>query len=216
VILNFEFVWILVLGIWNLFGRMKLQRSFYTRQNVVEVARDLIGKVLVTNFDGAITSGIIIETEAYAGVTDRASHAYGGRRTTRTEVMYAIGGTAYVYLCYGVHSLFNIVTNLKDIPHAVLIRGIHPLEGIEVMKKRTEKTAIVRGSGIGPGKVSKLLGIHYSHTGIDLLEDKIWLEDREYNFNDEILTGTRIGVQYSGEDALLPYRFRVPEEKIIL
>lgn len=193
---------------------MKLDRSFYTRPNVVEIARDLIGKVLLTNFDGGITSGIIVETEAYEGVTDRASHAYGGRRTARTEVMYAIGGTAYVYLCYGVHSLFNVVTNEVDIPHAILIRGIFPLEGKETMKIRVQKEQLARGSGIGPGKVSKLLGIHYSHTGIDLLGDKIWLEDRGYEFNNAILTGTRIGVQYSGQDALLPYRFRVPEERI--
>jgi DNA-3-methyladenine glycosylase len=193
---------------------MKLDRSFYTRQNVVAIARDLIGKVLVTNFNGELTSGIIIETEAYEGVTDRASHAYGGRRTARTEVMYAIGGTAYVYLCYGVHSLFNMVTNEVDIPHAVLIRGIYPLEGAEIMKLRTHKTGLSKGSGVGPGKVSKLLGIHYSHTGIDLLGDKIWVEDQGYDFHDAILTGTRIGVQYSGEDALLPYRFRVNEEKI--
>jgi DNA-3-methyladenine glycosylase len=193
---------------------MKLQRSFYTRQNVVEIARDLIGKVLLTRFNGEPTSGIIIETEAYEGVTDRASHAYGGRRTGRTEVMYAPGGTAYVYLCYGVHSLFNIVTNKKDIPHAVLIRGIYPLEGKNIMKIRAQKPDLLRGSGIGPGKVSKLLGIHYSHTGIDLLGDKIWLEDQGYKFDDEILTGTRIGVQYSGQDAFLPYRFRVPEEII--
>ena len=195
---------------------MKLQRSFYTRQNVVEIALNLIGKVLLTRFNGELTSGIIIETEAYAGVSDRASHAYGGRRTARTEVMYAPGGTAYVYLCYGVHSLFNIVTNKKDIPHAVLIRGIYPLEGKNIMKIRAQKPDLLRGSGIGPGKVSKLLGIHYSHTGIDLLGDEIWLEDQGYKFDDEILTGTRIGVQYSGQDAFLPYRFRVPEDKIRL
>jgi DNA-3-methyladenine glycosylase len=195
---------------------MKLQGSFYTRQDVVEIARDLIGKVLVTKFNGELTSGIIIETEAYEGITDRASHAYGGKRTARTEVMYSIGGTAYVYLCYGVHSLFNIVTNERDIPHAVLIRSVFPLEGLELMKFRTQKEALLKGSGVGPGKVSKLLGIHYSYTGIDLLGDKIWLEDLGLDFSDQILTGTRIGVEYSGEDALLPYRFRVPEENIKL
>ena len=195
---------------------MKLKRSFYTRQDVVQVARDLIGKYVFTNFNEKITGGIIIETEAYEGITDRASHAYGGRRTARTEVMYADGGVAYVYLCYGMHSLFNIVTNIQGVPHAVLIRGIYPSVGKEMMKMRTQKPELVRGSGIGPGKVSKLLGIHYSHTGIDLLGDNIWLEDRGFVFNDEILTGTRIGVQYSDQDALLPYRFWIPEEKIKL
>ena len=139
---------------------MKLQRSFYTRQDVVQIAKDLIGKYIFTHFNGEITGGIIIETEAYEGITDRASHAYGGRRTARTEVMYADGGVAYVYLCYGMHSLFNIVTNIQGVPHAVLIRGIYPSVGKEMMKMRTQKPELVRGSGIGPGKVSKLLGIH--------------------------------------------------------
>jgi len=195
---------------------MKLKRSFYTRQDVVQIAKDLIGKYIFTHFNGEITGGIIIETEAYEGITDRASHAYGGRRTARTEVMYADGGVAYVYLCYGMHSLFNIVTNIQGVPHAVLIRGIYPSVGKEMMKMRTQKPELVRGSGIGPGKVSKLLGIHYSHTGVDLLGDNIWLEDRGLAFNDAILTGTRIGVQYSGQDALLPYRFWIPEVKIKL
>ncbi|MCK9398734.1 MAG: DNA-3-methyladenine glycosylase [Bacteroidales bacterium] len=195
---------------------MKLDRSFYIRQDVVQIARELIGKVVFTKFNGKITAGIIIETEAYEGVTDRASHAFNGRRTTRTEVMYSTGGVAYVYLCYGMHSLFNIVTNKQDIPHAVLIRGIYPLEGLDMMKKRTGKLNLNRGSGSGPGKVSKILGIHYSHSGIDLSGDEIWLEDRGLVLNDDILTGTRIGVDYAGKDALLPYRFWIPEERIKL
>ena len=193
---------------------MKIERSFYLREDVVQIAKELIGKVVFTKFNDEITAGLVIETEAYEGVTDRASHAFGDRRTARTEVMYANGGVAYVYLCYGIHSLFNIVTNKQDIPHAVLIRGIYPLEGLDVMKKRTEKLNLNRGSGSGPGKVSKLLGIHYSHSGIDLLGDEIWLEDRGLVLNDHILTGTRIGVDYAWKDALLPYRFWIPEEKI--
>lgn len=195
---------------------MKIERSFYLREDVVQIAKELIGKVVFTKFNGKITAGIIIETEAYEGVTDRASHAFNGRRTTRTEVMYSTGGVAYVYLCYGMHSLFNIVTNKQDIPHAILIRGIYPFEGLEVMKKRKENLNLNRGSGSGPGKVSKLLGIHYSHSGIDLLGDEIWLEDRGLVLNDHILTGTRIGVDYAGKDALLPYRFWIPEERIKL
>jgi DNA-3-methyladenine glycosylase len=191
---------------------MKLERSFYTREDVFQIARDLIGKYLFTRFDGVITGGIIIETEAYEGITDRASHAFGNRRTARTEVMFARGGVAYVYLCYGIHSLFNIVTNEKDIPHAILIRGIFPTEGIPLMKARTGKPALGPGSGSGPGKVSKLLGIHFSHSGIDLTGDQIWLEDRGLNFEDMIMTGTRIGVDYAGPDAMLPYRFWIKEE----
>jgi DNA-3-methyladenine glycosylase len=193
---------------------MKLSKSFYTREDVVQIARDLIGKFVFTNFDGKITGGIIIETEAYEGITDKASHAFGGRRTVRTEVMYSNGGVAYVYLCYGIHSLFNIVTNKKDIPHAVLIRGIYPVHGLDVMKVRVNKPDPGRGYGSGPGKVSKLLGIHYSHTGIELLGDDIWLEDRGVVLYGEILSGARIGVDYAGQDAFLPYRFWVPEEKI--
>ena len=195
---------------------MMLERSFYTRQDVVQIARDLIGKIVYTKFDGEVTSGIIIETEAYEGVTDRASHAYGNRRTIRTEVMYAEGGVAYVYLCYGIHSLFNIVTNNKGIPHAVLIRGIYPLIGMEVMKRRAGKSYFKKGSGSGPGKVSKLLGIHYSHSGVDLLGDDIWLEDKGLVFEGQILSGNRIGVNYAGKDALLPYRFWIPEERMKL
>ena len=194
---------------------MLLSRSFYLRSDVVAISRELLGKYLCTCFDGEITSGMICETEAYAGIVDRASHAFGGRRTPRTEIMYRQGGAAYVYFCYGIHSLFNVVTNQQDIPHAILIRGIIPADGIETMLCRTGKKAITRDSGNGPGKVSKLLGIHYSHTGTDLtlngVSPAIWIEDRNVRVDPvTILTGPRIGVDYAGEDALLPYRFRIP------
>jgi DNA-3-methyladenine glycosylase len=208
-------IWNLDFGFWN-FLRMKLEKSFYTRPDVVQIAKELIGKVLCTRFNGEMTSGIITETEAYEGVMDRASHAYGNRRTGRTEVMFATGGVAYIYLCYGMHSLFNIVTNNADIPHAVLIRGIHPLEGIEIMKTRSGKALLKQGSGSGPGNVSKLLGIHYTLTGIDLQGEQIWLEERGYIFEEFIKAGPRIGVQYAGTDALLPYRFLIDEDKITL
>lgn len=192
---------------------MKLGESFYTRGDVLEVTRDLLGKFLMTRMDDGITGGMIVEAEAYEGVTDRASHAYGNRRTARTEVMYRKGGTAYVYLCYGIHSLFNIVTNAEGIPHAVLIRGILPGTGIEVMQRRTGKERIDAVSGIGPGRVSSLLGIHYSHTGLSLMDDQIWLEDRGIVIPDRnIITGPRVGVDYAGPDALLPYRFCVDRE----
>jgi DNA-3-methyladenine glycosylase len=193
---------------------MKLERSFFTRSDVVQISRDLIGKLIFTNFNGGITGGIIIETEAYEGITDRASHAFAGRRTKRTAVMFSKGGVAYVYLCYGIHSLFNIVTNEKDIPHAVLIRGILPVDGLDIMKMRTQKGILKPGSGLGPGKVSKLLGIHFSHTGLDLTGDKIWLEDRGVDLRRFINTSARIGIAYAGDDAFLPYRFWVQEEKV--
>ncbi|MCX6306545.1 MAG: DNA-3-methyladenine glycosylase [Bacteroidetes bacterium] len=192
-----------------------LSRQFYLRPDVVQIARELLGKKLFTNIGGITTSGVICETEAYAGTSDRASHSYGGRRTQRTEIMYAMGGTAYVYLCYGIHSLFNVVTNEFDIPHAILIRGIIPAEGIETMMQRAGKAKITKDFGIGPGKVSKILGIHYSHSGLDLVDKPgnsastaIWIEESGYSVNRALIrSGPRIGVDYAGEDALLPYRF---------
>ena len=117
----------------------KLSADFYQRDDVLLISHELLGKVLCTNFHGKLTSGIIVETEAYAGITDKASHAYGGRRTKRTKTMYASGGTAYVYLCYGIHHLFNIVTNKENIPHAVLIRAIQPRVGIDIILQRRKK-----------------------------------------------------------------------------
>jgi len=194
-----------------------ISRTFYTRENIVLIAKDLLGKFLVTSIGGELASGMIVETEAYEGVTDRASHAYGNRFTGRTKIMYEEGGTAYIYLCYGVHSLFNIVTNKKGVPHAILIRGVIPEDGKDTMLARTGKVAIHKGFGIGPGKVSKILGIHYSMTGLDLTfnnprrgENAIWLEDRGVKIPQEgILVSPRIGVEYSGPDAVLPYRFRL-------
>jgi DNA-3-methyladenine glycosylase len=194
-----------------------LPRSFYLRSDVVGIARELLGKYLITRIDGDIAAGVITETEAYAGVSDRASHAFGNRYTSRTQVMYSPGGTAYVYLCYGIHSLFNIVTNQEGIPHAILVRGIRPVEGIPVMLKRSGKPKVTKDFGDGPGKVARLLGIHYSHSGTDLTvipDDPgipaIWLEDRGIHpGHDRIEISPRIGVDYAGDDALLPYRFRM-------
>src|SRR6266705_4368285 len=117
----------------------KLDIEFYGRKNVLQIAKELLGKILVTNWKGIITSGRIVECEAYAGVIDKASHASGGRRTVRNEIMYGEGGYAYVYLCYGIHHLFNVVTNSTDIPHAILIRAIDPIQGINTMLARTGK-----------------------------------------------------------------------------
>lgn len=187
---------------------MKLSKEFYLRDNVVEIAKELLGKYIFTSFDGKLTGGMITETEAYEGVTDKASHAYGGRRTARTDIMYREGGTAYIYLCYGIHSLFNIVTNREDIPHAILIRAFMPEMGKEVMQNRIGKTSLNKKDGDGPGKVSSLLGIHYSHSGLSLLGNEIWLEDKGHHPPPHLIAATRrIGIEYAKEDALLPYRF---------
>jgi DNA-3-methyladenine glycosylase len=189
---------------------MKLDHSFYTRTSVVQIARELLGKVIYTRIDGLLSGGIITETEAYEGITDKASHAYNNRRTSRTEIMYGQGGFAYVYLCYGVHHLFNFVTNGKGIPHAVLLRGIYPLEGVQIMEERTHKKFTRQGFSDGPGKLSKALAIKTSHTGIDLTADTIWVEDQGISIKqDDILVTPRIGVDYAGKDAFLPYRFLI-------
>ena len=188
----------------------KLQFSFYQRGNVVQIARELLGKILVTNWKGIVTSGRIVECEAYAGAIDKASHASGGRRTARNEIMYGEGGYAYVYLCYGIHHLFNVVTNSKEIPHAILIRALDPLEGIEEMLLRTNKKKLDHTLTRGPGNVSKALGVSTKHTGTSLLGKKIFLADDGASVSKRLIASSpRIGVDYAGKDALLPYRFYV-------
>jgi len=189
----------------------KLKEGFYQRADVVQISKELLGKYLMTHVNGQTTGGIITETEAYAGIRDQASHAYGDRRTSRTEIMYNKGGVAYVYLCYGIHHLFNVVTNKEGTPHAVLIRAIKPMDGMEIILKRIgvdgkSKTAVANG----PGTVSKALGIHTRDSGIVLSGDRIWIEDRGVVVeSSNIIAGPRIGVDYAGEDAKLPYRFRI-------
>jgi DNA-3-methyladenine glycosylase len=186
----------------------KLSSDFYNRPDVVKIAKELIGKVLITQFGEVITSGRIVETEAYAGVIDKASHAYGGRRTGRTGVMYRSGGVAYVYLCYGIHYLFNVVTNVTDVPHAILIRAIEPLEGIPAMLARTGKKLADNTLTRGPGNVSKALGIDTTHTGWSLLSDELFIATDDFvPRKKDIIATPRIGVDYAGEDAKLPYRF---------
>jgi DNA-3-methyladenine glycosylase len=195
---------------------MILPESFYTRKDVVKIAKELLGKVLVTKFDGIETAGMIVETEAYAGAGDKASHAYGGRRTNRTQTMYAQGGTAYVYLCYGIHHLFNVVTNVADVPHAVLIRGLEPLEGIDMMMARRRKEALAPALTAGPGALSQAMGIFTSHSGMKLFGPEMYIEDRGIKLNSkDILAGTRVGVAYAQEDGLLPYRFSIKGNRYV-
>lgn len=186
----------------------RIDFEFYNREDVVVIARDLIGKILVTAFDGEITSGRIVETEAYAGVTDKASHAYNNRRTNRTEIMFGEAAKSYVYLCYGIHHLFNIVTNTKDVPHAVLIRAVEPVQGTDLMLKRTGKSKADHTLTRGPGNVCKALGIDRRHSGLDLQGNSIYLLEDAYQTDPaQVVSGTRIGVDYAAEDALLLYRF---------
>jgi DNA-3-methyladenine glycosylase len=186
----------------------KLDYSFYGRWDPAQIAKELLGKILITCFDGQPTSGRIVETEAYGGVADRASHAYGERRTARTEVMYGKGGTAYVYKCYGIHHMFNVVTHDKGVPHAVLIRALEPLEGMDRMMRRTGKKRLDFSLTKGPGNLSKALGLHTHHSGMSLLSTEIFIGDDGFRVKKGVLGVTaRIGVMYAGEDAKLPYRF---------
>lgn len=188
----------------------RLDTGFYRRDDVVAVARELLGKVLCTSIDGRPTKVVIEETEAYAGVEDRASHAYGGRRTRRTEPMFGKGGIAYVYLCYGIHHLFNVVTATADVPHAVLVRAASPLEGLATMLERRGKSSADKSLLAGPGSLSRALGIRTEMTGTSLLGRRIWIEDHGIEpAEDTITVGPRVGIDYAGEDALRPYRFRI-------
>ena len=197
-------------------GWQQLPQSFYLRTDVIQIARDRLGKILVSYIDGILTAGRIAETEAYNGITDKASHVYGGRRTKRTEVMYANGGTAYVYFCYGMHHLFNVVTNIAGVPHAVLIRAIEPMIGVEEVLLRTGKTKMDYTLTKGPGNVAKALGINTKHTGCSLLSNELFIVDDGYILNQEnIIVTPRIGVAYAQEDALLPYRFYIKDNKYV-
>jgi DNA-3-methyladenine glycosylase len=189
---------------------MKLSESFYLNSNVVEVSRNLLGKYLFTRIDDMVTGGYIVETEAYNGVIDKASHAFGNRRTARTETMFQKGGIAYVYLCYGIHEMLNVVTSVEGQPHAVLIRAVNPTVGLDVMQYRRNMAIVKPNITAGPGSVGKALGISRKLNGISLQSDELWIEDQGLIFPDEAINaGPRIGVAYAGDDALLPYRFYV-------
>ena len=195
---------------------MNVALEFYVREDVVQISRELLGKVLCTKLNDRVTKAIITETEAYAGVSDKASHAYGGRRTLRTEPLYARGGTAYVYLCYGIHHLFNVVTNTTGTPHAVLIRAGSSFEGSELMHKRRDKCHGDKSLLAGPGSLSKALGITTELTGSNLLGDQVWIEDHKIAVAaDEITAGPRVGIDYAEEDATRPYRFIADVEKAV-
>jgi DNA-3-methyladenine glycosylase len=188
---------------------VKLPDSFYQRTNVVKIARELLGKVLFTNVNGIITAGMIVETEAYSW-KERGCHAYGAKKTNRNAVMFERGGHTYVYLCYGMHYLFNIVTNKTDVPEAVLIRAVQPVQGLDEMLMRRGNLRNEFHLTSGPGKLTKALGIDRKLNGKLLVGDEVWVEDMGHRVRSrDILEGPRIGIDYAGEDALLPWRFTV-------
>ena len=183
----------------------------------MHIAKGLLGKIVVTAFNGELTSGRIVETEAYVANDDKASHAYAGRRTARNEHMYGAPGTAYVYICYGMHQMFNVVTNKNNIPDAVLIRAIEPISGVDIMLRRTGKILSDHTLTRGPGNVGKALGISKMHSGTNLTSNEFFLaadQDREPGI-ETIAASKRIGVSYAGEDANLPYRFYLEGNKYV-
>jgi len=188
-----------------------LKREFYMGEDVVEVSRNLLGKVLYTFIDNQLTAGKIVETEAYCGLTDKASHAYPNRKTGRNAIMFEDGGVAYVYLIYGIHYMFNVVASGRGIPNAVLIRALEPIAGFEVMCQRRGKTQLKKITS-GPGSLSLAMGIDLNLYGCSLQSQKIWIEDNGIMVSgDEIVSTTRVGVNYAAEDALLPWRFYLRE-----
>ena len=190
---------------------IKLPREFYTRSNVLAVARELLGKLLVVpTAHGKRISGRIVDVEAYRGPQDRAAHSYGGRRTKRTETMYGIGGTAYVFFVYGMYYQFNVVTNAADAPHAVLIRAVEPVEGIELMRKRRQGQPDHNLTN-GPGKLCIALGVDRKLDGADLLGNKVWLEDAEKIPRSQISSGPRVGIDYAEEWVDKPWRFWIKD-----
>jgi DNA-3-methyladenine glycosylase len=187
---------------------MKLPESFYLEPDVVKVAKNLLGKFLVTDLRGGLTSGMIVETEAYSW-RERGCHAYQGKKTNRNAVMFGPGGVSYVYLCYGMYELFNVVTNEDGVADAVLIRAIEPADGQDVMLNRYKAKSIKRITS-GPGKLTKALGITRKHNFEHLTADKIWIEERGIEVKpSQRIASARIGLNFESPDALLPWRFTI-------
>jgi DNA-3-methyladenine glycosylase len=189
----------------------RLSLAFFRRRDVVAISRELLGKWVLTRLPGEpVTGGRIVETEAYAGPEDRASHAYGNRRTARTDVMFRAGGVAYVYFCYGVHHMLNVVTYAAGVPHAILIRAIEPLQGVDTMLRRCGKPRLDRTLTSGPGRVTRALGLDRRHNGLSLRGRVLWIEDRGETVSAaEIVAGPRVGVDYAGAHARRPWRFLI-------
>lgn len=188
----------------------KLPKDFYLSEDVVALSQALLGKFIVTEHQGERTAGMIVETEAYRGAEDRASHAFNHRRTARTETMYREGGVAYIYLCYGIHHLFNVVTAPEGCPHAVLVRAIEPFEGQEIMMARRGMKKRATHLTAGPGVLTQALGITTALDGSLLTSKMIWLEDRGIQIaKKDILASPRVGIDYAKEHRNLPWRFRL-------
>jgi DNA-3-methyladenine glycosylase len=193
----------------------KLPREFYTRADTLQIAQDLLGKTLIVpTATGERVSGMIVETEAYCGIEDKAAHSYGNRRTKRTETMFALGGTVYIFFIYGMYYQFNVVAGMAGTPHAVLIRAVEPIEGIELMRQRRGQMKDANLTS-GPGKLCIALGIDKTFNNENLLGTKVWLEDALEITPDEIVCGKRIGIDYAEEYAEKPWRFWLKDNMFV-
>lgn len=193
----------------------KLPREFYTRADTLAVARDLLGTILVVPAKtGERVSGRIVETEAYLGAEDKAAHSYNNRRTKRTETMFASGGTVYIFFIYGMYFQFNIVTGEIDEPHAILVRAVEPLDGIEIMRERRGKMPD-KNLTSGPGKLCIALDIDRRFNNADLTGSEIWLEEGEKFSTEQVACGNRIGIDYAEEYAEKPWRFWVKDNPFV-
>ncbi len=202
----------------------KLSREFYTRGDTLQIARDLLGKILVVPAEnGERVSGIIVETEAYLGAADKAAHSYNNRRTKRTETMFAVGGTVYIFFIYGMYFQLNVVVGEIDTPHAILIRAVEPFENIEIMRERRHiKKGVVLTSRMpdknltsGPGKLCIALDIDKTFNNEDLLGNRVWLEEGKTFSGDEIASGKRVGIDYAEEFAEKPWRFWMKDNQFV-
>ncbi len=191
----------------------KFSKRFYSK-DALKVAKKLLGSYLFTEINGKLAGGKIVETEAYCGEDDKASHAYDGKRTKRTETMYGPPGFSYIYLVYGLHHQFNAVVSKKEDPQAVLVRGLEPIEGIDTMKKRRgfdDKIILTNG----PGKLCQALGITRDHNKANLSGNNIWIEKGEKVKSKNIVKAKRIGIDYAEDHANLPYRFYIKDNDFV-
>ncbi len=194
----------------------RLERSFYLNTNAVEIARNLLGKVIYSSVDKIITGGVIVETEAYKGPEDVGSHSYNGKRTVRNEMMYAEGGLVYMYICYGIHNMLNIVTGPEGSSHAVLIRALEPVTGIDVMRQRRSVFDNDKRLCKGPGALCKAMGLSKKHNGVSLAGDTVWIEDRGTVLtDDEIIASPRVGLNITGPYRDIPWRFYIKRNPYI-
>jgi DNA-3-methyladenine glycosylase len=194
---------------------LRVPLNFYSSEDVVSISKALLGKVLCTNIDGAYTSGVIVETEAYHGPEDKASHAFGMRRTARTEPMFGRAGVTYIYLCYGIHHLFNIDTAPTGTPHAILVRAVEPLDGIDIMLRRRGMQTLQPRLTSGPGSMSAALGLTTALSGQDLQKrnSPVWIEDGKVLSRSDVIASPRVGVAYAAEWAEKPWRFRIRDNR---